>query len=40
MQVILQVIINGDPLEEVDFLSTWARKFQLMEDVERMWYTE
>ena len=26
--------------EEVDFLSTWGRKWQLMEGVEEMWYTE
>ena len=33
-------ILNGEPLEEVDCLSTWGRKWQLMEDVEGMWYTE
>ena len=27
------MIGNGEQLEEVDFLSTWGRKWQLMEDV-------
>ena len=35
-----QVILNGDPLEEVDCLTTGCRKWQLMEDVKGMWYTE
>ena len=34
----MHVILNGEPLEEV--LSTWCRKWQLMEDVKGMWYTE
>ena len=37
----MNVILNGEPLEEVDgFLSTWGRKWQPMEDVKGMWYTE
>ena len=37
----MHVILNGEPLEEVDcFLSTWGRKWQPMEDVKGMWYTE
>ena len=33
--------LNGEPSEEVDwFKSTWSRKWQLMEDVRGMWYTE
>ena len=35
----MHVILNGEPLEEVDCLSTWSRKWQLMEDVKGMWYT-
>ena len=35
----MHVILNGEPLEEVD-CSTWGRKWQLMEDVKGMWYTE
>ena len=34
----MHVILNGDPLEEV--LSTWGCKWQPMEDVKGMWYTE
>ena len=34
------VILNGELLEEVDCLSTWGHKWQLMEDVKWMWYTE
>ena len=36
----MHVILNGEPLEEVDFLSTRGRKWQLMEDVKGMWYIE
>ena len=36
----MYLTLNGEPLEEVDFLSTWGRKWQLMEDVKGMWYTE
>ena len=36
----MHVILNGKPLEEVDCFSTWGRKWQLMEDVKGMWYTE
>ena len=36
----MHVILNGEPLEEVDFLSTWGRKWQPMEVVKGMWYTE
>ena len=35
----IHVILNGEPFEEVDFLSTWLRKWQLIEDVKGMWYT-
>ena len=36
----MHVTLNGEPLEEVDFLSTWCSKLQLMEDVKGMWYGE
>ena len=36
----IHVILNGEPLEEVDCLSIWGRKWQLKEDVKGMWYTE
>ena len=36
----MHVILNGEPIEEVDCLSTWGRKWQPMEDVKGMWYTE
>ena len=36
----MHVILSGESLEEVDCLSTWGRKWQLMEDVKGMWYTE
>ena len=36
----MHVILKGEPLEEVDYLCTWGRKWQLMEDVKGMWYTE
>ena len=29
----MHVILNGEPLEEVDCLSTWGREWPLMEDV-------
>ena len=32
--------LNGEPLEEVDCLTTWVRKWQPMEDVKGMWCTE
>ena len=34
----MHVILNGEPLEEVD--CSKYRKWQLMEDVKGMWYTE
>ena len=34
----MHVILNGEPLEEDDSLSTWGRKWQLMEDVKGMRY--
>ena len=37
---VMHVILNGEPLEGVDYLSTWGRKWQPMEDVNGMWYTE
>ena len=36
----MHVILNGEPLAEVDCLSIWGCKWQLMEDVKGMWYTE
>ena len=36
----MHVILNGEQLEEVEVLSTRGRKWQLMEDVKLMWYTE
>ena len=38
----MHVILNGEPLEEVDYFKycTWVRKWQLMEDVKGLWYTE
>ena len=36
----MHAILNGEPFEEVDCLSTWGRKWQLIEDVKRMWYTK
>ena len=35
----MHVILNAEPLKEVIFLSTWGRKWQLIEDVKWMWYT-
>ena len=32
----MHVILNGEPLEEVDCFSTWGRKWQPMEDVKGM----
>ena len=34
------VILNGEPLEEVDSFKYPGRKWQLMEDVKGKWYTE
>ena len=36
----MHAILNGRPLEEVDFFSTWGSKWQMMEDVKKMWYKE
>ena len=36
----MHVTLNGEPLEEVVVLSTWGRKWQPMEDVKGMWFTE
>ena len=36
----MHVTLNGKQLEEVDCFSTWGRKWQLMENVKGMWYTE
>ena len=36
----MHVILNGELLEAVDFLSTWGCKRQLMKDVKGMKYTE
>ena len=35
----MHVILNGESLEEVDCFH-WDRKWQPMEDVKGMWYTE
>ena len=34
------MILNGEPLEEVDCFKYLGCKWQLMEDVKGMWYTE
>ena len=36
----IHVILNAEPLEEVDCFSTWGRKWQPMEDVKGMRYIE
>ena len=36
----MHVILNGEPLEEVDCFKYLGRKWQLMEDVKEMWCTE
>ena len=36
----MHVMLNGEPLEEVDCFKYLGRKWQLMEDVKGMWYTE
>ena len=36
----MHVILNYEPSEELDCLSSWGRKWHLMEDVKGMWYTE
>ena len=36
----MHVILNGEPFEQVDFEVPGGRKWQLMEDVKGMWYTE
>ena len=36
----MHVILNGEPLQEVDFLSKWDHKWQLMDCVKGMCYTE
>ena len=36
----MHVILNGEPLEEVDCFKYMGSKWQLMEDVKGMWYTE
>ena len=36
----MHMILNGEPLEEVDRLSTRGRKWQPMEDVKGMYCTE
>ena len=32
--------LNGEPLEDVDFLSTWGRNWPRMKDMKVMWYTK
>ena len=36
----MHVILNGEPLEEMDCFKYLGRKWQLMEDVNWMWYPE
>ena len=36
----MHVRLNSESITEVIVLSIWGRKWQLMEDVKRMWYTE
>ena len=37
----MNVILNGEPLVELwVVLCTWSRKWQQMDDVKGMWYTE
>ena len=36
----MHVMLNGEPLERWIVLSTYGRKWQLMEDVKWRWYTE
>ena len=36
----MDVILNGERLEEVDCFNYLGRKFQPMEDAKGMWYTE
>ena len=36
----MHVILNGEPLGEVNCLSTRSRNWHLMEDEKGMWYTE
>ena len=36
----MHVILNGEPLEEVDCLKYLGSKWQLMENVKGIWYTE
>ena len=36
----MDVILDGKPLEEVDCFKYLGRKWQPMEDVKWMWYTE
>ena len=36
----MQVILNGEPFEEVDCFKYQGRKWQLIEDVKGMWYIE
>ena len=36
----MHMILNLEPLKEVDCFKYWCRKWQLMEDVKAMWHTE
>ena len=36
----MHVILNCEQLEEVDCFKYLGRKWQLMKDMKRMWYTE
>ena len=36
----MHVILNGEPLVEMDCLKYLGRRWQRMEDVKGMWYTE
>ena len=35
----VHVILNGEPLEEVDYFKNLEWQWQLMEDVKDIWYT-
>ena len=36
----MNVILNGEPSEEVDCFKYWDRTWQLMKDAKGMWYTK
>ena len=36
----MHVILNGEPLEEVNYFKYLGRNWQLMQDVKGMWFSE